>query len=439
MSANGQEATARTLDRLEQLFRIGPGPHALRLGLAAAEDEAHRRVTEWMEAAGLRVTVDSVGNLFGHRPGQSPSLPAVWLGSHLDTVPQGGRFDGALGVLAALEAAASFGEEELERGVTVVAFRDEEGARFGRSCFGSRALCGQLEPGELDTADRDGVTVREALTQAGRPIDAVSEAGWLPAPPPRCFLELHVEQGPQLADQDATTGIVTAITGVLEYEVRLTGRKGHAGTTPMRGRRDALVSAAEFTHRLSAEVSASELGVATVGRLAVEPGAPNVIPNRVTLSADCRAADRAGLDRLDRLVRSLADEIGARHGVEIAVEQAWNSPPAEMDSELRDRLVAATREAELSPRTLPSGAGHDAAVVARARIPTGMLFARSLNGGVSHVPEEETDAGAIEDSIRILARFLERVARGEERADNPKEAAPDAAPERTSDAADRSG
>lgn len=405
------EATARTLERIEELFELGDPPHATRPGLSEAEDEAHRRVSRWMQEAGLDLQVDRVGNLFAHRPGGSPDLPEIWIGSHLDTVPQGGRFDGALGVLAALEAVSRLRDADLDRGIAVVAFRDEEGARFGRSCFGSRALCGQLEPGELDAADPDGVTVAEALARAGRPPEPVAPEGWLEQHRPRCFLELHVEQGPVLAAAGATIGVVTSITGVLEYEVEYAGKRGHAGTTPMEGRADALVAAAELVQGLSEDVRGVPGAVATVGRMDVRPGAPNVIPDRVTLSIDCRAPEPQALRDLDELVRARVAAIAAHRGVRAEVEQAWDLPPAAMDPALRETLALAARDEGVAAPALPSGAGHDAAVLARAGVPAAMLFARSLHDGISHAPEEHTDADAIGDAIRVLSNTLARLAR----------------------------
>lgn len=399
----------RVLERLERLFAIGPAPHASRPGLSAAEDEAHRLLAAWMREAGLAVTVDPVGNLVGTLAGERPELPQVWLGSHLDTVPSGGRFDGALGVVAGLEAIAAL-DGTPRRGIALIAFREEEGARFGRSCLGSRALCGALGPGELDTADPEGTSVREALV-GSLGATTLPGAGWLPSPLPDCFLELHIEQGPVLARAGATVGVVSAITGVHEYAVTFEGRRGHAGTTPMEGRADALVAAATLVACLQAEVAGWDgRAVATVGRLEVEPGAPNVIPDRVRLSVDCRAEDPAALAELDRLLARLIDVAASAQGARAESELTWDSPPVAMDERLRGTLRDALAGAGLPFHELPSGAGHDAAVLAGAGVPVAMLFARSLRDGVSHTPEEETDRAAVADSVEVLSAALTRLA-----------------------------
>jgi hydantoinase/carbamoylase family amidase len=404
-----EAGSARVLERLERLFALGPSPHASRLGLSAAEDEAHRLVSEWMHEAGLAVETDPIGNLVGRLAGTDPALPEVWLGSHLDTVPAGGRFDGALGVVAGLEAIAALTAPPI-RGLVLIAFREEEGARFGRSCLGSRALCGTLGPEELDATDPDGVTVREALLGSLGTAEPPG-TGWLPSPLPDCFVELHIEQGPVLAAAGASVGVVTAITGVHEYAVAFSGRRGHAGTTPMDARADALVAAATLIERLQAEVAGWDgRAVATVGRLEVEPGAPNVIPERAQLSVDCRAADLADLAELDRLLARLAADAATAQGARAAVELVWDSPPVAMDARLRETLATMVRAAGLPLHELSSGAGHDAAVLAAAGVPVAMLFARSLADGISHSPDEETDRTAIADSVEVLAAALDRLA-----------------------------
>ena len=270
----------RVLRRLDELYAIDGGPGANRPGLSAAEQEAHDLVAGWMEKAGLAVSVDPAGNLFGRLPGVDAS-DEVWAGSHLDSVPQGGRFDGALGVVAALEAVERLGPQD--RTLAVVSFRDEEGWRFGHGCFGSRALCGALEAAELGTADEEGVTIAEAVRSLG--FGPVPEGGWLERPP-GAFVELHVEQGPVLAAQDVPLGIVTSIVGLARLRVAFEGQGGHAGTTPMAGRRDALAAAARFVLAVKSAAERHEPAVATIGQLAVEPNAANVIPARVELLVD---------------------------------------------------------------------------------------------------------------------------------------------------------
>jgi hydantoinase/carbamoylase family amidase len=386
-------AAARVLDRLERLYSLGGGRGANRPGLSRAEQDAHELVTGWMREAGLAVDVDPAGNLTGRLPGARPDLPEVWTGSHLDSVPDGGRFDGALGVVGGLEAvlSASAGGPH-ERTLAVVAFRDEEGSRFGRGLFGSRALCGRLGPDELDQRDAEGTTVREALAALG--LGPPDPGGWL-APAPAAFVECHVEQGAVLASRDAALGVATAVVGVARGEAEFSGLARHAGTTPMDAREDALCAAAEFILRLRDAAHAVEGAVATAGRVEVEPGAVNVVPARVAVSVDVRAPDR---ERLDAVLAAVPE---ARVHV---------TDPVPMVAGPSDALRAAIADAGLPGVELASGAGHDAMVLAAAGVPTGLLFVRSLADGASHCPEEETSGDDVALALDVLAAALRRLA-----------------------------
>jgi acetylornithine deacetylase/succinyl-diaminopimelate desuccinylase-like protein len=334
----------RVHERLDELYAIGGAVGANRVGGTEGEDEAHELARNWFEEAGLRVETDAAGNLIG-----LTDDPSIWTGSHLDSVPHGGKFDGALGVVAAIEAV-----EQIGKGAVVV-FRDEE-----RGCVGSSAF---IE--------------REVL--------------------PECFLEVHVEQGPVLERAGASLGLAMGIVGIARGERTFVGISGHAGTVPMSGRVDALVAAAEYVLRVREAASAIDGAVATVGQLDVEPGASNVIPGGVRLSVDARAPDRA---RLDRLV------------AELELEPDFRLEPVPMAA----RPIGALRD-ELQARglrvvELPSGAGHDAAVLAAAGVPTAMLFVRSLNGGVSHSPDESTSPEDVELAVEVLAGALRRLVEG---------------------------
>jgi len=383
----------RVLDRLEQLFALGGGAGANRPGLSRAEQAAHDLVAGWMEEAGLRVDVDPVGNLVGRLHGARPDLPEVWTGSHLDSVPDGGRFDGALGVVGGVEAvslAAAGGRHE--RTLAVVAFRDEEGSRFGRGLFGSRALCGALEPDDLEQRDAGGTTVREALAGLGLPPP--DPAGWL-EPMPAAFLECHVEQGAVLAGRDAPLGVATGVVGVARGTAEFSGLARHAGTTPMDAREDALCAAAEFVLRLRDAARAVGGVVATVGRIEVEPGAVNVVPARVRASVDVRAPDR---ERLDAVLAAVPE-------ASVHVTEPVPMAPGPTGA-LRDAIAAGGRPAV----ELVSGAGHDAMVLAAAGVPAGLLFVRSLAGGASHCPEEATSADDVGLAVGVLAAALRRLA-----------------------------
>ena len=321
----------RPLERLDELYAIGGGT---RPAYSPEEDAAHELAAGWMREAGLTVTRDEVGNLFGAR-----GAARVWCGSHLDTVPNGGKFDGALGVVAAVEAAERLGAAPL----AVVAFRAEESGPMG-----SRRVT------EL----------------------------------PRAFLELHIEQGPVLERLGEPVGIVDAIAGQARGSVTFEGRAGHAGTTPMAERADALVEAAEFVLRVRG--AARDGAVATVGALEVEPGATNVVPGRVTASVDARAQTA---EQLEQLIAA------------IGFEPVWRQDPVAMSGPPVDALRAVLPDAP----ELVSGAGHDAMVLAAAGVPTGMLFVRSLNGGVSHSPDELTADEDVAIAVDALTRALERL------------------------------
>jgi acetylornithine deacetylase/succinyl-diaminopimelate desuccinylase-like protein len=322
------------LERLDELYAIG----ATRIGGSPEEDEAHRLAARWLEKAGLEVSVDREGNTFGRR-----GDGRVWVGSHLDSVPNGGRFDGALGVVGAIAAAAL-----TDAPLTVVAFRNEE-----RGCTGSRAF--------------------------------IAGGGM-----PEAYFELHVEQGPVLERANEPIGIVTAIFGQVHGEVVFEGRADHAGTTPMDARSDALVEAAGFILRV--RDSAAPGTVATVGRMRVEPGVVNVVPALVSVSVDARAASAV---ELDALVAAIGFEPDDR------VE------PAPMSG----APLAALRAAAPGVPELLSGAGHDAAILATAGVPCGMLFVRSLNGGISHSPDELSSIGDIERAVSVLGDAMDRIGR----------------------------
>jgi acetylornithine deacetylase/succinyl-diaminopimelate desuccinylase-like protein len=332
----------RAHERLDELYAIGGGVGANRVAGTEGEDRAHELAAAWMREAGLEVEVDEAGNLIGRT-----AEPSVWTGSHLDSVPYGGKFDGALGVVAAIEAV-----ERVGKGAVVV-FRDEE-----RGCIGSTAF---VERGAL----------------------------------PDCFLEVHIEQGPVLERAGTPLGLAMGIVGIVRGERTFVGQAGHAGTVPMPGRVDALVAAAEYILRVRDTASAVEGAVATVGQVDVEPGAVNVIPGRVRVSMDVRAPDR---ERLDRLV------------AELDVRADFRLEPVPMAEQPIGAFRAELEERGLPALELPSGAGHDAAILAGAGVPTAMLFVRSLNGGISHSPDELTSEDDIAFAVEVLIAALRRLA-----------------------------
>jgi allantoate deiminase len=389
-------------EQLDLLYRIGEGDGANRPALSAGEEEAHRQVREWMDDAGLETTVDAVGNLYGRLVGKDPSAPEVWCGSHLDSVPQGGKFDGPLGVLAALHAVA--GLDRQARTVTVVAFRDEEGWRFRGGFLGSRSVIGAITADDLMKTDADDVSVADALASLGYvlPLET-STTGAKPA----CYLEVHIEQGPVLAEAGAPLGVVTGIVGIAEGTVVFEGRAGHAGTTPMKLRPDAALCAAAFQSAAEQVAMRIEGAVVTFGMPAVvEPGAANVIARRVEVTFDSRAPDQARLDALTAGLCQAAQDVAVTRGCRASFQLDLSIKPVLCAEELQAAFGAA---APTAPR-LPSGAGHDAQILGGAGIPVGMLFVRSLNGGVSHSPSEMTSDDDVDASVEALAKAIVSVA-----------------------------
>jgi allantoate deiminase len=393
----------RMSGRLEQLFALGSPPHATRPGFGRDEQAAFDLAARWMAEAGLDVATDGFGNLFGRVRGTRPELAEVWTGSHLDTVPAGGRFDGALGVVAGIEAVTALARAGADsRSTAVVSFRDEEGWRFGGGTFGSRGICGRVGSDELDSRDRDGVTLRAALHELGLQASAPTE----PSPLPGAFVELHIEQGPVLAASGHAVGCVTAIVGMVGGELVIEGRAGHAGTTPMDHRADAVAAAAYVITVLTRAAGQIPDAVATVGAVEVEPGASNVIASQALLSLDLRAPDDADLDALVWTLEETIAEAAERTGCRCELRGLWRQRPIVTSPEIRAAIVDGADSCRESIRPISSGALHDAAVLAEAGVPTGMIFVRSNADGASHTPEEDTDPGAILSATRLLARTL---------------------------------
>jgi len=396
----------RAARRLAELARIGaqPGGGVTRPGLEAREQQACELVASWMAEHGLEVTWDTAGNLFGRRRGADPARREVWSGSHVDTVPNGGRFDGALGVVLALEAAARLAGEHLPATLAVCVFRDEEGFRFGHGCFGSRAVCGRLSEEDLAMADAAGVTVRDALAELGR-AGLPGPSGPLPA----TFVETHVEQGPVLERAGVPLAAVTAIAGMAGCTVRFLGESGHAGTLPMVGRRDAFLAAATFALALRDEALRLGDAVATVGDVRIAGAARNIVPGRVAVTVDVRAPTAESVTLLAEAVPRLARAAD----VDVEIDGVAFALPVPMAHGVRDALQDAAVAEGVAMLELGSGAGHDAGILAAAGVEAGMLFVRSGNGGVSHRPEELTTDDDVELAAGVLTRALRSLCGGD--------------------------
>ena len=406
-------AAAKLLVRyLDELAQITDEPGKLtRTFLSPAMRHANARVAEWMRAAGFVTREDTGGNLIGRL--ESPAGPrarTLLLGSHLDTVRDAGRFDGALGVLLPIVALAELRRRNvtLPFAVEVLGFSEEEGVRFASAYLGSKGYTGQLRDADLNFTDADGVTIRAALeAHNGAPFV-------LPKPAhrknePLGYVEVHIEQGPVLEAGKLAVGVVTAIAGQTRAKLVFKGHAGHAGTTPMNLRRDALAGAAEFT--LAAESIAKRTPglVATVGTMSVAPGAANVIPAEAAFSLDLRhprdAVRRSALRRL----RATAGRIARRRKLTLAWTITQDNAAVTCSPVLAAALTASVRAVQGRSLALPSGAGHDA-VVLSALTPVAMLFVRS-RAGLSHHPDEYSSPADLGVALDVLIDFIERLAR----------------------------
>ena len=395
---------------IETLGAIGQqaGGGIIRPVYGQAWREARGQLAAWMNEAGLAVREDAVGNLFGRLQGRDDTR-TILTGSHIDTVRLGGKYDGALGVLAGLVALRALREQvgRPERSLEVAALCEEEGSRFQAHYWGSRGMWGLIQPQELETLrDDEGITIAQAMQAAGFAPERYREAirNDLAA-----FLELHIEQGRILFDEHTDIGIVQAIVGMQRQLITVEGRADHAGTTPMDLRRDALQGAAAMALEITRMVEQEgRPAVVTMGQWDVQPGAFNIVPGWVRFSIDLRHPDEATIQRLSQTILAICERLAGERGLTVFREIVDDSPPAQMDAELQNVLVAAAQACGASWKYLPSGAGHDSEVMAR-HIPTAMLFVPSLQGR-SHSPAEHT---SLEDAVRgatVLATALYRLA-----------------------------
>lgn len=399
----------RLAKRLHALSEIGytePGG-VKRPGLSHEEKQAKELIKSWMVEAGLEVREDGAGNVFGSLPGQSEG-PAIASGSHVDSVPNGGNFDGPLGVLSALEVAESWKELGFvpEKPYEVVVFSDEEGSRFNSGLTGSRAMTGNMTDMEMkQLRDYDGKDLAQVLESYGSSLEAFREST-RDLSELELFAEVHIEQGKILEQKNQPVGIVSGIAGPAWMEVKFSGQAGHAGNTPMLGRTDSLVAAGEFVSRLPELPRAiSETAVATVGKLDVSPNGINVIPERVVLHVDARDIHKEPRDLLVERIRSLASEVAEKHRVTVSMQQNTSITPVPIADDLQRELAELLTKQGIDPVRIPSGAGHDAMIVGR-HIPVAMLFVRSKDG-ISHNPKEWSSLSDCIQGIHALKGFIE--------------------------------
>jgi allantoate deiminase len=457
---------ARAVARCDEL---GVAPYSdtpdglFRAFLTPAHAAALGRLTDWMEEAGMTVRLDPAANLIGRYEGAEPGAPALLIGSHIDSVRDAGRYDGPLGIMLGIEAVAALAGRRMPFAIEVVAFGDEEGSRFPASMLCSRALAGTLDASALDVSDRDGTTLLDArssfptrhaelvsastvprgaaradewtlkqvqgdggedgtLSSSPSPVQgegrgegtssSVEGTSFLLAALPKraaiAFLEPHIEQGPVLESEGLALGVVSGIAAQLRFQVRITGKAGHAGTNAMHLRRDALAGAAEAV--LIVERIANDIGgdlVATVGRLTVAPGAVNVVPGQVDFSVDVRSGNETiRNDAASRIYAEFRTSTEKR-GLGFACEQVQDLSASPCDPALTALLEAALADAGHAPRTLVSGAGHDTMVMA-SLCPTAMLFIR-CEGGVSHNPAEAVTAADADAALRVMLGFIDKL------------------------------
>jgi N-carbamoyl-L-amino-acid hydrolase len=374
--------------------------------------DPYRASREWVAAkmaeVGLDVRRDETGNLVGVLHGRRPDAPALVTGSHTDTVVGGGRFDGVVGVLGAVELVRQLRERDVEltRDLVVVDFLGEESNDFGLSCLGSRALAGELGAADLDRADGEGVRLGDRYAAFGVDPSGVLAVDWARRIPLHCYVELHVEQGPVLERKGVPIGVVTAIAGIERLLATFTGRPDHAGTRPMDDRRDAMVAAAEAVLAIEREGCGAPVhGVATTTRLTTQPDAPNVVPGSVRLRAEMRSIDEPWLTSARRrLIEEIAGQARER-GVD--VDFAWTSDNeiVQASTEVHDALARAADRNGLAWTPVPSGATHDAVHLARL-CPMGMVFIPSRDGR-SHCPEEWSEFADVAAGVQVLGSTLQ--------------------------------
>ena len=398
---------ARLNRTLRELGEIGDSPLGMQRIAFSPEDIAGREYAiALMRRAGLETRIDPAGNVIGRKEGSEPGLPAIAMGSHTDTVPSGGKYDGSLGVLAAVECVQALADagQSLRHPVETIVFTNEEGTRFHRWLIGSRAMAGQLLPEDLTAVDDEGVSLATRMADIGGDLARVDEARRA-GDELAFYFELHIEQGPELYQSGIPIGVVTGITGRGMFEVELKGMSNHAGTTPMRLRRDALVSASRMT--LAVQRIASELEVcrvATVGAAHVHPNAVNVIPGHVRLGVEFRDIEISALDAAEAELRRAARDIAENDGVAVEIHRQRHTEGVPVAPEMQDMVEEAAGLSGFAVQRVPSGAGHDAQAIA-AIADMAMIFVPSVEG-ISHSPEEFSTPEACANGAQTLLNLL---------------------------------
>ena len=398
---------ARLNQTLEELGKFGETPEGMdRLAFSPADVESREYTMGLMREAGLEVRIDTAGNIIGRRAGSDDSLPAIAMGSHTDTVPLGGKYDGALGVMGAIEVVKTLAENShsTHHPIEAIVFTNEEGTRFHRWLIGSRAMAGMLEPEDLAAIDAEGVTLAERMGDIGGDLSRVDDAERQPGDL-AAYFELHIEQGPYLYRSGTPIGVVTGITGRGVFELDINGMSNHAGTTPMSERRDALVAASRLVVQVQRMAAEDEIcRVATAGALDVLPNAVNVVPGRATVGVEIRDLDMAALEAAERELTRMALESEQQDGVQISINRHRFTDAVPITQGMQDWVGEAAERAGFTWERVPSGAGHDAQAIATIA-PMAMVFVPSV-GGISHAIEEYSSPEDCANGTQVLLELL---------------------------------
>jgi allantoate deiminase len=403
MTGTYTDRAVRVIDRCREIAACTEVPGEItRLFLAPSMHKVHALLRGWMEGLGMTVRIDAVGNLRGLWPGLASTSPRLLIGSHLDTVPNAGAFDGILGVVLGVAVVEELHSQHLPFAIEIIGFSEEEGVRFSKPFLGSLAVAGKLDANTLACTDRNGISVREAIQAYG--LDPAQLAAAALSDDTFAYLELHIEQGPVLESEDMSLGIVEALVGQTRMQLIFTGQANHAGTTPMHLRHDAMAAAADWIVAVEDYGAKHDGLVATVGRVETLPGAGNVIAGQVTASLDVRHASDAIRKAAIVIIVQQAEAAVAKRGVQVTAHAQLEQPAVPLNPHLTALLHKAATQAGFPSRTMTSGAGHDAMILAPL-IPSTMLFLRSP-GGLSHHPDEAVLPQDVEAALATAMEFL---------------------------------
>jgi len=392
---------------MQELGELGDSPEGmLRVAYSPEDITGRDYAIKMMQEAGLETRIDTAGNIIGRRSGSDDNLPAIAMGSHTDTVPKGGKYDGALGVMAAIEVIRTLEEQghNTRHPLEVINFTNEEGTRFHRWLVGSRSMSGLLEQEDLDAVDDDGLSLGPCLADIGGDISRIEEAVRKPGEL-AAYFELHIEQGPYLDRSGTPIGVVTGITGRAVFEVEIEGKANHAGTTPMSTRRDALVSASKLVLAIQKMAAEQEIcRVSTVGSIKAVPNAVNVIPGSASIGLEFRDTDMEALAAAEQELQRITDQAVINDAVDIDVIRHRFTTSVPITPDMQAMVAEAAENCGFEWESLPSGAGHDAQAVANIA-PVAMIFVPSLDG-ISHSKEEYSTPQDCANGAQVLLELL---------------------------------